>query len=99
MDIYKSYKVSKKHKIGILPIIDDFKQLILACDQIFERSERRSDLEKWAVKLCHTIIETIDSAAAQSNPKYPPTLIRFENFHHLHCKLFASLIVLSSLFQ
>lgn len=86
MEVYRTHKISKKHKIGVLPIIDDFKQLILNCDHVFAGSERRSDLEKWAVKLCHTIIETIDSAAAQSNPKYPATLVRLENFHHLHCE-------------
>lgn len=86
MDVYKAPKVSKKNRIGVLPIIDDFKTLMLNCDQIFEKSERRSDLEKWAVKLCHTIIEAIDSAASTSNSKYPATLVRFENFHHLHCK-------------
>jgi hypothetical protein len=87
MNAYQSHKVSKKHRIGVLPIIDDFKQLILNCDQIFGDSERRSDLEKWAVKLCHAIIETIDAAAASSNPKYPATLVRLENFHHLHRKI------------
>lgn len=85
MDAYRSNKVSKKSRIGVLPIIDDFKQLMLNYDVIFADSERRSDLEKWAIKMCHTIIESIDTTAANSNPKYPATLIRLENFHHLHC--------------
>lgn len=88
MDVYKTYKVSKKNRVGVLSIIDDFKQLILNCDKIFENSDRRSDLEKWALKLCHSLIETIDSTAASSNPKYPATLVRLENFHHLHCGSF-----------
>lgn len=85
MDSYTSHKVSKKNRI-LLPAIDDYQRLISDCEQIFGQSERRSDLEKWAVKLCHAIIETIDSAAANAGNKYPATLVRFENFHKLFCK-------------
>ncbi|KAI6181480.1 Sec3-PIP2-bind domain-containing protein [Aphelenchoides besseyi] len=87
MDSYLTHKTSKKHRVGVLPIVDDFKRLMADYDKIFDQSERRSDLDKWAVKLCGAVIEAIDAAAGAGNVKMPSTLIRFENFHKLHLTL------------
>ncbi|KAI6221221.1 Exocyst complex component 1 [Aphelenchoides besseyi] len=84
IDSYLKHKTSKKHRVGVLSILDDFKRLMVDYDKIFDHSERRSDLNKWAVKLCDAVVEAIDETAGSGNVKVPSTLIRFENFHELY---------------
>jgi hypothetical protein len=87
MSAYKSFKASKKKRIGVLPMIGDFNDLVLVYEKLFKDCACLSDLEIWIIKLCYTIIDCIEAAATRSKRKYPPKLVRFENYMRLNSKL------------
>ncbi|CAD5206186.1 unnamed protein product [Bursaphelenchus okinawaensis] len=87
LESYRNQRISKRQRIGLLSCIDEFSDLIKNMDAIFGNSERRSDFEKWAVKLCNGVIEGIDNAAMSPNSKSPASVVRLENFHKLHSVL------------
>lgn len=93
MAAYKVFKASKKKRIGILPMINDFNELILVYEEVFKECKDRSVLEKWITKLSHTIIHAIEVAATRSKPKYPPKLVRFENYQRLYSKSFVKYLI------
>lgn len=55
-------------------------------ESIFEGSTRRSDLEKWYLRMLTSIFDGINRLAAEST-KTPGEVIRMENFHRLHAIL------------
>ncbi|CAD5208920.1 unnamed protein product [Bursaphelenchus xylophilus] len=87
LDSYRVQKFTKRQRIGTLSSIDEFHRVIVETDRIFGESERRSDFEKWAVKLCNGVIEGIDNAAMSPNSKSPASIVRLENFHKLYLSL------------
>lgn len=80
-------KLNKKSRVGILDIISKFKQLVISSDRIFGASDRRNDLDKWHEKLADAVIAGINAAADSPNSKYPPTVVRLENFHELRSRI------------
>lgn len=76
--------------MGILDSIAKFKSLAELAEKIFGESERRTDLDKWLEKLADAIIKGIDNAAESPNSKYPPAIVKLENFHAFYCKLSVS---------
>ena len=50
-------------------------------EKIFERAERRSDLNRAYTKLIRAVYSGIDKCSDQSE-KTPPEVIRFQNFHN-----------------
>lgn len=83
---FEGYRPTKKVRVGILPIISQFQNLAKYCEDLFSKSERRIDLEKWHEKLVDALFKGIDSVADSSNSKSPPAVVRFENYHRLYCK-------------
>lgn len=79
--MYKAHKPSKKCRVGVLPVIDDFEQLSPIFNQINKKGQ--SDIDKWVVKLCNVLVDTIENVASKQNPKYPQSLARVVNFRRL----------------
>lgn len=53
----------------------DLKDFAKTAENIFRNTERRTDLDKWYVKLMTTIFETIQNIAGD-HPKTPPEVIK-----------------------
>ncbi|CAI6347743.1 unnamed protein product [Macrosiphum euphorbiae] len=79
-------RIIKKSKCGILPFVANFEYFAKTAEQIFKETERRTDLDKWYLKLLTVMFETIHSIASE-HPKTPSEVIRMENFHHLYALL------------
>uniref|UniRef100_A0A1B6CD43 Exocyst complex component Sec3 PIP2-binding N-terminal domain-containing protein n=1 Tax=Clastoptera arizonana TaxID=38151 RepID=A0A1B6CD43_9HEMI len=75
-------KVNRKSKCGILPFVANFEEFAQTAETIFKDTERRTDLDKWYIKLVTTMFEVIP-AIANDHHKTPPEVIKMENFHHL----------------
>ena len=59
----------------------EFEDLANLAEKIFERAERRSDLNRAYTKLIRAVYSGIDKCSEQSE-KTPPEVIRFQNFHN-----------------
>ncbi|XP_050053093.1 exocyst complex component 1 isoform X2 [Aphis gossypii] len=68
-------RIIKKSKCGILPFVANFEYFAKTAEQIFKETERRTDLDKWYVKLLNMMFETIHSIASE-HPKTPAEVIR-----------------------
>ena len=68
-------------KTGILWFVKEFEDLANLAEKIFERAERRSDLNRAYTKLIRAVYSGIDKCSDQSE-KTPPEVIRFQNFHN-----------------
>ncbi|XKL61796.1 hypothetical protein PGB90_001629 [Kerria lacca] len=79
-------RIPRKSKCGILPFVSNFEEFANTAENIFKNTERKTDLDKWYVRLMSTIFETIQNIAAE-HPKTPPEVIKMENFHHLYALL------------
>ncbi|KAK7605519.1 hypothetical protein V9T40_007377 [Parthenolecanium corni] len=79
-------RLPRKSKCGIIPFVSNFEDFAKTAENIFRNTERRTDLDKWYVKLMTTIFETIQNIAGD-HPKTPPEVIKMENFHHLYALL------------
>lgn len=55
-------------------------------ESIFDTSARRSELEKWYVRMLTAIFDGISRHSAEGG-KIPGEVIRMENFHRLHAIL------------
>jgi len=84
---FSQVKLSKRARVGILDTIDRFKVLVATSGAIFADSERRVDLDKWHEKLTDAVVAGINAAASSPNSKYPASVVRLENFHHLYSVL------------
>lgn len=75
----RSIKPTKKQ--GILWFVRDFEQLANLAETIFEKAERRVDLNRAYTKLMRAVFDGIDrnSKIAEKNP---PEVVRFQNYHH-----------------
>lgn len=82
----KDAKVPKRSKCGLLPYVENFEEFARTSESIFKKTQRRTDLDKWYIKLVQTIFEHIP-IHAQEHPKTPHQVINMENFHHMHSLL------------
>lgn len=62
------------------------KEFANTAENIFKNTERKTDLDKWYVRLMSTIFETIQNIAAE-HPKTPPEVIKMGNFLIFHHKI------------
>lgn len=79
-------RLPRKSKCGIIPFVSNFEEFANTAENIFKNTERRTDLDKWYVRLMGTMFETIQSISAD-HPKTPPEVVKMENFHHLYALL------------
>ncbi|XP_039288046.1 exocyst complex component 1-like isoform X3 [Nilaparvata lugens] len=79
-------RVNKKSKCGILPFVANFEEFAKTSELIFNNSERRTDLDKWYVRLVGAMFEVIPLIAAE-HQKTPQEVVKMENFHHLFALL------------
>lgn len=82
----KESKLPKRAKCGLLPYIENFEEFSSTAECIFRKAERRTDLDKWYVKLVETIYEYIPIHALE-HTKTPQQVVKMENFHHMHSQL------------
>lgn len=79
-------KIPKRNKCGLLPYVENFEEFSSTAENIFRKSERRTDLDKWYMKILETIFQQIDQHAKE-HPKTPLQVVKMENFHHMHSQL------------
>ncbi|XP_031637520.1 exocyst complex component 1 [Contarinia nasturtii] len=79
-------KVPRRSKCGLLPYVENFEQFSNTAENIFRKTERRTDLDKWYIQLIDAIFEHIPVHASE-HPKTPDQVVRMENFHHMHSLL------------
>lgn len=75
-------RVARK-KCGILPFITNFEEFAKTAESVFKKSERRTDLDKWYVRLVTAMFEHIPRVAVE-HQRTPPEVIKMENYHVLH---------------
>lgn len=76
-------RLPRKAKPGILAFVTDFEDFAAMAESIFGNSARRSDLEKWYVRMLNAVFDGIVRLSGESG-KTPGEVIRMENFHRLH---------------
>lgn len=81
--IIRDTKVTRKHKCGILPYVENFNSFARIAEGIFRNSDRKVDLEKWYTKLISTMFEAIIVHSGEHH-KTPQEVIKMENFHHMY---------------
>ncbi|CAO1376976.1 unnamed protein product [Diamesa hyperborea] len=79
-------KVPKRSKCGLLCYVENFEEFASTTEGIFKKSERRTDLDKWYVKLVDAIFQGINQHSFD-HPKTPNQVIKMENFHHMNSQL------------
>ena len=79
-------RVTKK-KCGILPFVINFEEFAKTAECVFKKSERRTDLDKWYVRLVTAMFEHIPRVAAE-HQRTPPEVIKMENYHVLQQMMF-----------
>lgn len=75
-------KLPKKTKCGILPYVENFEDFAKTAENIFKKSERRADMDKWYLQIVNRIFEYI-STHSNDHPKTPSQVIKMENYHHM----------------
>lgn len=73
-------KVPRRSKCGLLPYVENFEEFSRTAENIFRKTERRNDLDKWYVQLVDAIFEHIPIHASEQ-------VVKMENFHHMHSLL------------
>lgn len=76
-------RLPRKAKPGILAFVTDFEDFAVMAESIFGNSARRSDLEKWYVRMLNAVFDGIIRLSGESS-KTPGEVVRMENFHRLH---------------
>lgn len=79
-------KVPRRSKCGLLPYVQNFEEFSNSAENIFRKTERRTDLDKWYVQLVNAIFDHIPIHASEHN-KTPDQVVRMENFHHMQSLL------------
>ncbi|XP_076043621.1 exocyst complex component Sec3 [Oratosquilla oratoria] len=75
-------RVTKK-KCGIIPFVTNFEEFAQTAENVFKKSERRGDLDKWYIRLVMAKFDHIPRVAAE-HLRTPPEVIKMENYHKLH---------------
>jgi exocyst complex component 1 len=79
-------KVPKRSKCGLLCFVENFEEFTSLTESIFRKSERRTDLEKWYVRIVDAIFNAINQLSNE-HPKTPSQVVKMENYHHMHSQL------------
>lgn len=79
-------KAPKRSKCGLICFVENFEEFATLTENIFRKSERRTDLEKWYVKIVDAIFQAVNQLAME-HPKTPSQVIKMENYHHMHSQL------------
>lgn len=79
-------KLPKRSKCGLLPYVENFEEFAVTAENIFKKTERRNDLDKWYLKLVEAIFERIPVHAAEHS-KTPHQVVKMENYHRMHSTL------------
>jgi exocyst complex component 1 len=79
-------KVPKRSKCGLLCFVENFEEFAALTENIFRKSERRTDLDKWYVRLVDAIFLAINQLSVE-HPKTPSQVVKMENYHHMHSQL------------
>ncbi|XP_041780962.1 exocyst complex component 1 [Anopheles merus] len=79
-------KLPKRSKCGLLPYVENFEEFAATAENIFKKTERRNDLDKWYLKLVEAIFERISVHAAEHS-KTPHQVVKMENYHRMHSTL------------
>uniref|UniRef100_A0A182N268 Exocyst complex component Sec3 PIP2-binding N-terminal domain-containing protein n=1 Tax=Anopheles dirus TaxID=7168 RepID=A0A182N268_9DIPT len=79
-------KLPKRSKCGLLPYVENFEEFAATAENIFKKTERRNDLDKWYLKLVEAIFERIPVHAAEHS-KTPHQVVKMENYHRMHSSL------------
>lgn len=77
--IIRDTKVTRKHKCGILPYVENFNSFARIAEGIFRNSDRKVDLEKWYTKLISTMFEAIIVHSGEHH-KTPQEVIKMGKF-------------------
>ena len=79
-------KLPKRSKCGLLCYVENFEEFATLTEKIFKKSERRTDLDKWYVRLVEAIFTGINQLSID-HPKTPSQVVKMENYHHMHSEL------------
>lgn len=79
----KESKVPKRSKCGLLPYVENFEEFANTAENVFRKTDRRTDLDKWYLQLVGAVFEQIPQHANE-HPKTPHQVVKMENFHHMH---------------
>lgn len=79
-------KVPKRSKCGLVCYVENFEEFATLTENIFRKSERRTDLDKWYVRLVEAIFQGINQLSVE-HPKTPSQVVKMENYHHMHSQL------------
>jgi hypothetical protein len=84
--VLSEYKTSKRARIGIIDAARQFKTLATNGERSFAgASVRRTDIDRWYPQLLLSVRTCIERASNDANSKAPASVVRFENYHFLHC--------------
>lgn len=75
------YRPRTGEKVGILWFVKQFDDLAQLAETIFDKAERRTDLDRAYKKLLQGVLRGIEQCA-NSGAKTPSDVIRFQNYHH-----------------
>lgn len=76
-------KIPKRSKCGLVCYVENFGEFATLTESIFRKSERRTDLDKWYVRLVDAIFQGINQLSME-HPKTPSQVVKMENYHHMH---------------
>lgn len=79
-------KIPKRSKCGLVCYVENFEEFATLTESIFRKSERRTDLDKWYIKLVEAIFQGINQLSID-HPKTPSQVVKMENYHHMHSQL------------
>lgn len=82
----KEAKLPKRSKCGLLPYVENFEEFSNLAENIFRKTNRRADLDKWYVQLVEAIFNQIPIHAIEHS-KTPQQVIKMENYHHMQSLL------------
>ncbi|KAI0978971.1 hypothetical protein GJ496_004432 [Pomphorhynchus laevis] len=81
-DSILAYRIPKSKRNGLLPYVEYFQELTAECEEIFENSSRRVDLDKIYKSILAAIFKNL-SIIAKESTKMSLDLILMENYHKI----------------
>ncbi|CAN8188951.1 unnamed protein product [Coccothraustes coccothraustes] len=76
-------KAASRTRGGILPCVSRFQELVALCEEVFQTSQRRGELDKAQLRLASSVFSSISSLSS-ANLKVNTDMVMMENFHHIH---------------
>lgn len=75
----KEAKVPKRTKCGLLCFVENFEEFATLIEGIFRKSERRTDLDKWYVRLVEAIFQGMSESFSLKSLNFNKILFCFRN--------------------